>query len=205
MTAGGVFWRRLGLLVLANILWLLLSLPVVTSPAATAGLFYLVRRVVQEELAVVSRDVRLGDFWEGVRRHGVRGSVLGVIDLAGLVVIGVALLFYWRSAAEPLRWLVGPIGLIALVWLTAQSYVYPLLLQRPESRPWDVMREAILMVLGYPLSSLSLLFTSLVLCATAVILAGPVLFVIFSAIATLQTVIVRRLLIARGEIDTVAL
>ena len=75
----------------------------------------------------------------------------------------MALVFYGGSAQEPLRWLVGPIGLVGLAWITAQLYVYPLLLQRPESRPWEIMREALLMALGYPLSSLSLLLTVLVL------------------------------------------
>src|SRR5215211_8829938 len=80
-TASRLFWRHLGMLVMANILWLLLSLPIVTWPAATAGLFYLVRRVVQEELDAPLQEARLGDFWDGFRRYWPRSSVLSVIDL----------------------------------------------------------------------------------------------------------------------------
>ena len=202
-TASRLFWRHLGMLVVANILWLLLSLPIVTWPAATAGLFYLVRRVVQEELEASPSEAHLNDFWIGFRRLWLRSSVLAAIDLTGMGVIGVALVFYGGSAEEPLRWLVGPIGLATLAWITAQLYVFPLLLQRPESRPWQIMREALLMAIGYPLSSLSLLVTVIVLMIAAVALAGPVLFVIFSAIAMLQTVMLRRILIERGEIDMV--
>ena len=191
------------MLVLANILWLLLILPIVTWPAATAGLFYLVRRVVQEELEGAPTEARLSDFWDGFRRYGLRSSALTAIDLAGMGAIGVALVFYGRSTEEPLRWLVGPIGLAALAWIAAQLYVYPLLLQRPGSRPWQIMREALLMAIGYPLSSLSLLVTVIVLFIAAIALAGPVLFVIFSAIAMLQTVMLRRVLIERGEIGMV--
>ena len=192
------------MLVVANILWLLLSLPIITWPAATAGLFYLVRRVVQEELEASPRDARLGDFWDGFRQYWLRSSLLTVIDLAGLGVIAVALVFYGGSTEEPLRWLVGPIGLIGLVWITAQLYIYPLLLERTGSRPWEIMREALLMTVGYPLSSLSLLVTVLVLLIAAVALAGPVLFVFFAAIAMLQTVMLRQVLLQRGEITTVA-
>ena len=202
-TASRLFWRHLGMLVVANILWLLLSLPIVTWPAATAGLFYLVRRVVQEELGASPRDASLGDFWDGFRQYWLRSSVLAVIDLAGLGVIAVALVFYGGSTEEPLRWLVGPIGLIGLVWITAQLYVYPLLLERSGSRPWEIMREALLMVIGYPLSSLSLLITVIILLIAAVALAGPVLFVFFSAVAMLQTVMVRQVLLQRGEIGAV--
>ncbi len=199
-TAGRILWRRLGLLVLANVLWLVMSVPVVTWPAATAGLFTLVRRVVAEELDDAPWDSRISDFWDGFREHWQRGSVLTAIDLAGLGMIVVALVFYGRSPAEPLRWLVGPITLVGLVWLAAQLYVFPLLLERSTSRPWEIMREALLMTLGYPLSSLSLLLTSLVIAIPAIVLAGPVLFVLFSAMATVQTVALRQLLIQRGEV-----
>jgi uncharacterized membrane protein YesL len=202
-TASRLFWRHLGMLVAANILWLLLSLPIVTWPAATAGLFYLVRRVVQEELDAPAQDARLGDFWDGFRQHWRRSILLTVIDLVGLGVIAVALVFYGGSTDEPLRWLVGPIGLIGLAWITAQLYVYPLLLERAGSRPWEIMREALLVAIGYPLSSLSLLVTVIVLTIAAVALAGPVLFVYFSAIAMLQTVMLRQVLLQRGETGTV--
>lgn len=199
-TAARLFWRRLGMLVLANVLWVALSLPVVTWPAATAGLFTLVRRLVAEELDGAPRDARIGDFWDGFRAHWRRSSLLTFIDLAGVVVIGVALAFYGRSAAEPLRWLIGPIGLAGLVWFGAQLYVYPLMLQRSSVRPWEIMREALLLAIGYPLSTLSLLVTSLVLAVAAVVLAGPVIFVFFSAMAMLQTVTLRQVLMHRGEI-----
>lgn len=192
------------MLVVANILWLLLSLLIVTWPAATAGLFYLVRRVVQEELEVSPRDASLADFWVGFRMYWLRSSVLSVINLAGLGMIGVALVFYAGSTGEPLRWLVGPIGLIGLAWITAQLYVYPLLLERTASRPWEIMREALLMALGYPLPSLSLLVTVIVLTIAAIALAGPVLFVFFSAIAMLQTVMLRQILLQRSGTGTVA-
>lgn len=203
-TASRLFWRHLGMLVVANILWLLLSLLIITWPAATAGLFYLVRRVVQEELGSSPREAHLGDFWDGFRQYCLRSTLLTLIDLAGLGLIAVALVFYGGSTAEPIRWLVGPIGLIGLTWVTAQLYVYPLLLERTGSRPWEVMREALLMAVGYPLSSLSLLVTVVVLTIAAVALAGPVLFVFFSAIAMLQTVMLRQVLLHRGEIRTVA-
>jgi hypothetical protein len=61
------------------------------------------------------------------------------------------------------------------------------------------MREALLVALGYPLPSLSLLVTVLVLLIAAVALAGPVLFAFFSAIAMLQTVALRQIVIQRGE------
>ena len=203
-TMGRLLWRRLGLLVLANILWLALTLPIVTWPAATGGLFTLVRRVVAEELDNAAVETTISDFWDGFRSHWRRASMLTAIDLAGMGTIAVALYFYARSPAEPQRWLAGPIVLVGLVWLTAQIYVFPLLLERPARAPWEVLREALLMTLGYPLQSLSLLVTSLVIAVPAIVLAGPVLLVLFSAMALMQTVAVRLLLIERGQLERAA-
>jgi uncharacterized membrane protein YesL len=202
-TAAKIYWRRLGLMVLANIVWLLASIPVVTWPAATAGLYALVRRVVAEELDDASLDTRLGDFWDGFRAHWQRNTLVALLDLTGLVVIVVALVSYGRSPVEPLRWLVGPIALVLIAWLAANLYVFPLLLHRRHASAWRVLREALLIALAYPLTSISLLVTSLVLAVPAVVLAGPILFVFFSAMATLQTVALRHILAERAELPGV--
>jgi hypothetical protein len=74
------------------------------------------------------------------------------------------------------------------------------LLQRPTEPPWEILRTALLVALGFPLQTLSLLVTSLVLFVAATLLAGPVLFIFFSAMAILQTVILRQVLLqARYE------
>jgi uncharacterized membrane protein YesL len=194
--AARLLWRRLPLLVLANILWLLLSLPIVTWPAATAGLFFLAGRVVREELDGDPDEARLRDFWDGVQQHWRRSTLLTLIDLAGLGAIAVALLFYSRNPVEPLRWLVGPIALVALAGVGAQLYLYPLLLRRPGQPPLAIAREAVLTAIGLPLLTLPLLLTSLVLAIAAVVLAGPVLLIFFSAMALLQTVALHQVLAA---------
>jgi uncharacterized membrane protein YesL len=200
MLALRLLWRRVGLLLLANLLWLGLSLLVVTWPAATAGLFYLARRVAEEELAADPQPATIDDFWIGFRRYWRRSSILAIGDLAGLALIVLALRFYGESTITPLRWLVGPITLIGLAWAGAQFYIYPLLIQRSDARPWLVAREAFLMAISYPLNTYSLLLTTLVLSIAATILAGPILLIFFSFIAILQTLMMRAILAQRGEI-----
>ena len=195
-----LLWRRVGLLLLANLLWLGLSLLVVTWPAATAGLFYLARRVAEEELTADPQPATIADFWIGFRQYWRRSSILAIGDLAGLALIVLALRFYGASTITPLSWLVGPIALIGLAWAGAQFYIYPLLIQRSDTRIWLVMREAFLMAISYPLNTYSLLLTTLILSIAATILAGPILLLFFSFIAILQTVMLRSILAQRGEI-----
>jgi uncharacterized membrane protein YesL len=198
-----LFWRRMGLLLAANLLWLGLSLLVVTWPAATAGLFYLARRLAEEELTADPRPTVIGDFWAGFRMYWRPSSVLAIGDIACLVAIVVALRFYGESAVAPLSWLVGPLTLVGLAWAGAQLYLYPLLIQRAERQPWAIAREAFLIAISYPLNTLSLLLTTLVFSVGATVLAGPILLVFFSFMAILQTMALRYILAQRGEISLV--
>ena len=198
--AARLTWRRLGLLLTANVLWLVLSLPIITWPAATGGLFYLINRVVKEELDIEPRYARLSDFWDGFRRYGLRSSLLSILDLLMMAIIIVALRFYSQSSVEWLRWLIGPIGLVALAWAGAQLYLYPLLIQRPERQPWELAREAFLIAISYAAPTLSLLVTTIVLAAGAAVLAGPVLLIFFSLLGMIETVALRLVLIQQGEI-----
>jgi uncharacterized membrane protein YesL len=199
MLALRLFWRRMGLLLTANLLWIGLSLLVVTWPAATAGLFALARRVADEELAADPQPATLADFWAGFREHKWRASLLALGDLAALVLIAVAMRFYGESEVVPLSWLVGPITLIGLAWAGAQLFLFPLLIQRDDRPPWAVAREAFLIAISYPLSNISLLVTWLVIAVAATALAGPILLVFFAFTAMLETVALRYVLAARGE------
>jgi len=201
MLALRLFWRRIGLLLTANLLWLGLSLLVVTWPAATAGLFYLARRVIEEELSADPQPAVIGDFWIGFRGYWLRSSILTIGDMLCLVAIVVALRFYGESAVAPLSWLVGPITLAGLTWAGAQLYLYPLLIERAERQLQAIAREALLIAISYPLNTLSLLLTALALSVGATVLAGPILLVFFSFMAILQTIALRYILAQRGEIS----
>jgi uncharacterized membrane protein YesL len=138
--------------------------------------------------------------WHGARRYGLRATLLVVLDLGVLLVIGVALQFYGTSPVEVLRYLIGPIGLIGLAVLAAQLYVMPLLLVC-ETQPVPlVMREALLMAIGYPAVTISLGLTLLVITLAAAVLAGPILLVYFAFLAVVQSVMLRDIRIRRGEI-----
>jgi uncharacterized membrane protein YesL len=195
-----LFWRRIGLLLAANILWLLLSLLIVTWPAATAGLFHLVKRVADEELLSDPESARIDDFWRGFRAQWGRSSILSLGSLAVLVVLVVSLRFYGASTITLLTWLVGPITLLILVWAGMQIYLYPLLIHRPERSPAAIAREAFLLTISYPLNTALNLLTALVLLAGATVLAGPIFTVFFALIAIMQTVGLRAILAQRGEL-----
>jgi len=70
-----LLFHRIGILLVANVLWILVSLPLITLPAATGALFYLTHRVVREERALDPQPARIGDFWVGLRTYWLRSTL----------------------------------------------------------------------------------------------------------------------------------
>ena len=68
------------LLVLANMLTVALSLPIVTAPAAFAALSHLSNTAQATPTAVMS------DYWEGFRASFWRGLLIGVINVIVIVI-----------------------------------------------------------------------------------------------------------------------
>lgn len=190
----------MGVFLAGNVLWLVVSLPLITLPAATGGLFYLVYRVVSEERDLDPKPAEIGDFWVGLRSYWQRSTLLGLLDFVALAMLLIALLFYLSSPIEPFRWFIGPVFLILIVFLGMQIYLFSLLIVSPEASIWSIFRQAFSLVLAYPLDNLLLLVSSIVLTAISFALAGPVLLLLFSLLALIQTIALRIVRIEQGEI-----
>lgn len=133
-----------------NLWWFVLSLPVITAPAAWAGLMRLGY--------VAHRDpgVNLDAFWDGFRSNLRRGFVLALLNA---IVIGINLVNLWGVQAQSgltydvLRsvWL-----LVLALWFTVQLYLWPLFYAMDDPTLWGAMRNAAAMILLNPLFTLGL-------------------------------------------------
>lgn len=186
-----LFYRRIGTFLIGNVFWILVSIPIVTIPAATGALFYMVHRVVSEEEDNAPEWAGQKDFWVGLKLHWLRSSVVGFIDLAALVVLLVTLQFYLTSPEEYLRWLAGPVLIFLLMWIGMQLFLFPLLIQFPDEPLLRLAKRALFLVLGYPLYCLVMVAISVALIVASVALAGPVLALLFSLLAVIQTIALR--------------
>lgn len=196
-----LFYRRLGILLTANLLWIVTSLPLVTLPAATGALFYLAHRVVLEERQRDPHYARPGDFWVGFRRYAWRSTALWVLQLLSLAIILVAVRFYVFGPVQQLRWLVGPVILILAAWLGVQLYTFPLLILFPQQPLPKLIRQAFLYFLKYPFYTLLLVVWLIILTFVCTLLAGPVFLVLFSLLAVVQTMSLRVLRVREGNIN----
>ena len=195
-----LFYRRLGIFLLANVLWIVLSLPLITMPAATGALYYLVDRVIAEELDLKPVTATIGDFWTGLRFHWQRSTLVMLINLSIFAFLIVTSIFYWQNPNELLGWLIGPTLLILLGFLAMNVYLMPLRQIYHDDSVGTIFRRAIRLVLTYPLESFWLLVWLLLLSVLCTIFGGPVIFLLFSLIALIQSYMLRTIRIQQGEI-----
>ncbi|MCA9994112.1 MAG: DUF624 domain-containing protein [Anaerolineales bacterium] len=195
-----LFYRRLGIFLVANLLWLLVSLPLVTIPAATAALFHLTQRVIAEERDLDLVFATRQHFWEGLHLHWRRATILGYLDVTALLLLVVTIRFYWTHPVVAFSWLVGPLVIMLLVLLGMQIYLFPVLLNYPNDGMRPLFRRAFFLTLSHPLDTAMLLIWLTLLTAVCITLAGPVLFVLFSLLALIQSMNLRSIRIQRGEI-----
>ncbi len=127
------FWLsydHIGLLILANLLWILLSLPIVTAPAATAGLFHLTARITRRE------DASLRDLITGFRLFFRPALVIGLVDTAIAIILWINIDFYSHlggRASIPGMLFAGLIIWATTFWILIHAHLFPLLIDGERS------------------------------------------------------------------------
>lgn len=183
-------FQAIGPLIMANLLWLALTLPVVTAPAALAGLYFF------SDLVVRGEDPSLSTFFAGFRRYFFQSWTLAALNFGALIVLLVNLFFYLGQSNEWIRIIAIPIFYLLLLWISAQTYLFPLMLQsgslaNDESRrgmnPLPVFKTAVRLTLAAPVYSGVIGLAVLAWVVLNVVLAGPILVLTMAGVAVIQT------------------
>ena len=165
-----------GELIVSNILWLLLSLPIITIPPAFAGLYYATSKLAQNE------SVTRQTFVEGFKKY-FRASYGWFFS--NLVVLGILLINIDLSIRVPeLSWLQNLTGvyLVFLVyWILLQLYTFPLLIQQDKPRIGLALRNSAILWFRNILFSF-LLFLVIGILFTASMYLYPLWFVVTASL-----------------------
>jgi len=118
-------WNDLLTTALVNLLWLVLTLLVVTAPPATLALFYTANRIAHGE------PTDTGDFLRAVRRFFGTGWRWGLVNGALIFILIADAFLTGRLSQSPGAHLAQGLYLAALgVWLLLQLYVLPFLCEQ---------------------------------------------------------------------------
>jgi len=133
------FERYSWLYIVCNLLAVLISLPIVTAPAAFAGL----TRLSHAAQRGPSSDY--SEFWSGVRENLWRGIFIGCVNVVIFVVLWVNLTSY-SMRIDPLFVMLGAVWLTVLVvWPALQLYLWPILEEMEKPNLRDGFRNAAVM------------------------------------------------------------
>jgi uncharacterized membrane protein YesL len=173
---------RISAFALANMMWFLLSLPIVTMPAATAGLFAAVSPWSRGQSGELFRD-----FTDGMRRYWRKSTAVVLFDVVvGVLVFANLSIFPRMNMPQPLMvvWQSGTVFIGALV-LAVNLYAWPLMMlfDMPVGK---LLYRSLQLVFAHPWRSLELLAIALVPLLLGLVLpVAAMIIVSFSACALL--------------------
>jgi len=126
-----------GELMVSNLLWVLLSLPIITIPPAFAGLYYSTSQLAHNQLS--SRQI----FFEGFKKYF---STSYYWFFANVIVVGLLLfnidLSIQNAQLAWLQFFSGVSWMLLIVWVLLQIYTFPLLIQQEKPRFFLALRNS---------------------------------------------------------------
>jgi hypothetical protein len=175
----------------ANVFWFVLSLPLITAPAAWAGLMYMSHR------AYYSPSANVNDFWEGFKSQ-LKPTLPLVFVNFFFVGFGVGNFWLYRGQTGPFLDLLRVIWLIGLIgWLTVQLYLWPLYYEMAQPMLWGAVRNAVVMLLLNPGFTIGLWLGIALMLVLSTFFGVPWLLLTGSALAAVaNSAVVNRLQVA---------
>ncbi len=166
-------WDNLFVLAIANLVWALSLVPGVGLATfvngglgLSLGLLMLVLLTAPTTLALYSftieinrrEKVEFGEFWRGLKQYYRRGWVIGLLNVAFVVLSFFNLTFYLSpSIANSPLWLIVIVwGYIAFSWFCMQLYIWPLAVRMDKFKLGGLLRNAFLGAFKYPILTLIL-------------------------------------------------
>ncbi len=180
----------------ANVAWIVLSLPIITAPAAWAGL------VKMSHCAYHHPSTDIHDFWEGFKENFKRGLVMAALNI---VIVGINLsnLLAYREASGV--WVIAlRIFWIFILWLwfTIQFYMWSLFYEMENPTLFGTLRNALVMIVLNPFFTIGLWMGVIVLLVLSTMLPAAWLLLTGSALAAIaNSAVLDRLRVARYKKD----
>jgi len=163
-------------LITLNVLWFIVSLPIVTAAPAAGALFYATNRLAHGKPANAST------FFEGFRQYFWRSWSWGILNILVGSILVSNYIFYGRFGESWTIWARAIVLTLSFLWLALQMYTFPLMIEQEKPHLRTAMRNSLVLMIKRPVYSIgiALLIAVIVLVSSLVILP---LWAFFSASA----------------------
>lgn len=124
-------------ILVANVLWALLTLLVLTAPPAAAGLYYMTNQLAHDV------QVTWRSFFDGFRQYFWISWRWALFNLLILAILLSNVFFYSEMEGEIFFWIRAVFIALVLIWLLLQTYTFPLLIEQTEPRLFLALRNSV--------------------------------------------------------------
>jgi uncharacterized membrane protein YesL len=158
-------------LVIANILWVLLTVPVLTAPAALAGAYYMTNLIAHR------KPVTWRTFFEGFRQFFWLSWLLALANILAGFIVYANFRFYDQFTGGWVPYMKGFALGAGILWLVLQLYIFPLLIEQEDRRLRIALRNSLILLVGSPGLALVLMLLLGLFGVLSVILQVPWLII----------------------------
>lgn len=167
-------------LITLNVIWFLVSLPVVTIVPATAALIYATNQIAH------GKPANSSTFFEGFRLYFWKSWSWGILNIFAVIVLASNYLFYGQLDEQISVWARALVVTFSFLWLTLQMYTFPLMLEQEKPHLRTALRNSLVVLLKRPFYSMGIALIIATIAAVSSLLILPLWgFVSASAIAFL--------------------
>lgn len=189
---GQLWWRHWIAILVLNILWFGLQIPIVSGPPATAAFFSISRRMIHGEVWDAL------DLWREWRRFFFSSWVWAAFNLVVIGALVFNLTLYWAQigigwSALRIFW-----GLFFALWFMANLLYWPFWLAQAEPNLRNSLHNGLLFLLQHPLSSIGTIFLLGLLGTIGIITVLPIPFGMVGFFVLLALVLVEEALKRRA-------
>ena len=144
-------------LVVLNLLWLLLTFPLVTAPAALGGLYYATNQMANHQ------PFNWRMFFTGFKQCFWLSLKWALVNILVYAVLWANYRFYEQLEGGWTVWMQAASLSAGFMWLLLQIYTYPVLMEQKDRRLRVALRNSLVLYLKRPGPSLTLALTLLAL------------------------------------------
>lgn len=194
-----LWWRELVLLIFFNLIWLVLQIPIVTGPPATAAMYVIARQLADGEFIEPRHGL------QALRRMFAPAWVWGAINL---VIVGVLVGNFWFYESAT-GWLWTGLrllwGIIAVGWFAVNLFYWPFWLAQEQRSPQLTFRNSFLFLAKQPGLALTLVLISAFLSVFSVLTTLPFAAALMAWLALIGVLSVEEALRPHDEDDAVVI
>jgi len=177
-------FQRMAFWILPNLWAVLLSIPIVTWPAAKAALYKTVMDGLRDPSGIRIKPRQV--FRQAFFQHLSKSILLSFFNLLVLVTILTSIYFWIGQGQRLLNYVAIMALLLFMMWWMCQPFLFPIMVENPSLSLPQLIRQAIILVSRQPLNAFLVTLTTTLITLLGLVLLGPILLLVPSLAALIS-------------------